>query len=163
MSKYIEKVENTVLPVIALRGLVVFPNMQTSFEINNKKSVKAVLSAPIFNNTVFLCALEEWESSDNFKLCKTGVTAKVKQALKLPDGNYRVLVEGKHRAEYTELYNDEYLKANLLVKSVVITDNGGVKGDALRLEAISTFENHIKMLPKMSPEILVSVQAIKDP
>ena len=163
MSKYIEKVENTVLPVIALRGLVVFPNMQTSFEINNKKSVKAVLSAPIFNNTVFLCALEEWENSDNFKLCKTGVTAKVKQALKLPDGNYRVLVEGKQRAEYTELYNDEYLKANLLVKSVIITDNGGVKGDALRLEAINTFENHIKMLPKMSPEILVSVQAIKDP
>ena len=93
MSKYIEKVENTILPVVALRGLVVFPNMQTSFEINNKKSVKAILSAPVFNNTVFLCTLEQWESADNFKLCKTGVTAKVKQALKLPDGNYRVLVE----------------------------------------------------------------------
>ena len=57
MSKYIEKVENGVYPVIPLRGLVIFPGIPTSFEINNKKSIKALLAAASYENTVFLSTL----------------------------------------------------------------------------------------------------------
>ena len=165
MSKYIEKVENAVLPVIPLRGLVVFPGIPTSFEISNKKSVRALLAANKYNNTVFVSALDTPAdgSSTELQLCVTGITAKIKQSIKLPDGNYRVLIEGKSRAEYTDLSDGEYLKANVLIKNVIITENGGLKGEALRREAISTFESHIKLLPKLSPEIIVSVQAINDP
>ena len=46
---------------------------------------------------------------------------------------------------------------------MLVTENGGVKGEALRREAIAAFENHIKLLPKMSPEIVASVGAITDP
>ncbi|MGN1121150.1 MAG: endopeptidase La [Eubacteriales bacterium] len=164
MSKYIEKVENAVYPVIPLRGLVIFPGIPTSFEINNKKSVRALHAASSYNNTVFLAAMEEVEGTDEVRLCTTGITAKIKQSLKLPDGNYRVLIDGKNRAEYTQIIEDDnFLRARVLVKNVIITDNGGVKGEALRREAISAFESHIKLLPKMSPEIVVSVQAITDP
>ena len=164
MSKYIEKVENGVYPVIPLRGLVIFPGIPTSFEINNKKSIKALLAASSYNNTVFLSALEEVDGTDDIRLCVTGITAKIKQSLKLPDGNYRVLIDGKSRAEYTEIIEgDDFLRARVLVKNVLVTENGGVKGEALRREAISAFESHIKLLPKMSPEIVVSVQAITDP
>lgn len=164
MSKYIEKVENGVYPVIPLRGLVIFPGIPTSFEINNKKSIKALLSASSYNNTVFLSVLEEAEEGGNVRLCVTGVTARVKQSIKLPDGNYRVLIEGKHRAEYTEIIDgDDYLRARVLVKNVIVTDDGGIKGKALRREAVSAFESHIRLLPKLSPEIIVSVQAITDP
>ena len=45
MSKYIEKVENGIFPVIPLRGLVIFPGIPTSFEINNKRSVAAMKAA----------------------------------------------------------------------------------------------------------------------
>ena len=45
MSKYIEKVENMTLPAIPLRGLVIFPGVPTSFEINSKKSVAAMKAA----------------------------------------------------------------------------------------------------------------------
>ena len=164
MSKYIEKVENAVLPVIPLRGLVIFPGIPTSFEINNKKSIKALNAASSYNNTVFLSVMEKSSDSDEMHLSVTGITAKLKQSLKLPDGNYRVLIDGKSRAEYTELIEGEdFLKAKVLIKNVIVTDNGGIKGEALRREAILTFQDHIKLLPKISPEIVVSVQAITDP
>ena len=164
MSKYIEKVENAVLPVIPLRGLVIFPGIPTSFEINNKKSIKALNAASSYNNTVFLSVMEKSSDSDEMHLSVTGITAKIKQSLKLPDGNYRVLIDGKSRAEYTELIEGEdFLKAKVLIKNVIVTDNGGIKGEALRREAILAFQDHIKLLPKISPEIVVSVQAITDP
>ena len=164
MSKYIEKVENAVLPVIPLRGLVIFPGIPTSFEINNKKSIKALNAASSYNNTVFLSVMEKSSESEEMHLSVTGITAKIKQSLKLPDGNYRVLIDGKSRAEYTELIEGEdFLKAKVLIKNVIVTDNGGIKGEALRREAILTFQDHIKLLPKISPEIVVSVQAITDP
>lgn len=163
MSKYIEKVENAVLPVIPLRGLVIFPGIPTSFEINNKHSVAALKSASAYNNTVFIATFETVENTDEAKLFTNGITARVKQSLKLPDGNYRVLIEGKSRAEYTELIEGDFLRAKVLVKNVIVTDDGGIKGEALRREAISAFQNHIKLLPKISPEIVVSVQAITDP
>ena len=53
-KEWIEKVENAVLPVIPLRGLVVFPGIPTSFEISNKKSVRALQAANKYNNTVFV-------------------------------------------------------------------------------------------------------------
>ena len=164
MSKYIEKVENGVYPVIPLRGLVIFPGIPTSFEINNKKSIQALLAAESYENTVFLSALEENEEAGTVTLATTGVTARIKQSIKLPDGNYRVLIEGKSRAEYTEIIEgDDFLRARVLIKNVLVTENGGVKGEALRREAIAAFENHIKLLPKMSPEIVASVGAITDP
>lgn len=164
MSKYIEKVENGVYPVIPLRGLVIFPGIPTSFEINNKKSIQALLAAASYENTVFLSALEENEEAGTVTLATTGVTARIKQSIKLPDGNYRVLIEGKSRAEYTEIIEgDDFLRARVLIKNVLVTENGGIKGEALRREAIAAFENHIKLLPKMSPEIVASVGAITDP
>ncbi len=163
MSKYIEKVENAVLPVIPLRGLVIFPGIPTSFEINNKRSIKALQAAASYNNTVFISALEPVEGTDETQLCVTGITARIKQSLKLPDGNYRVLIDGKSRAEYTEIIEGDFLRAKVLIKNIIVTDNGGIKGEALRRDVLSTFEKHIKLLPKMSPEIMVSVQAITDP
>lgn len=111
-----------------------------------------------------MSALEENEEAGTVTLATTGVTARIKQSIKLPDGNYRVLIEGKSRAEYTEIIEgDDFLRARVLIKNVLVTENGGVKGEALRREAIAAFENHIKLLPKMSPEIVASVGAITDP
>ena len=57
MSKYIEKVENMILPAIPLRGLVIFPNVPTSFEINRKRSIKAMQAAAVYGGNVFLAAV----------------------------------------------------------------------------------------------------------
>ena len=127
MSKYIEKVETAILPAIALKGFVVFPGIPTSIEINNKSSVKALEAAGTYNNMVFISCVLVQEQKDEAQVCKTGITAKIKQSVKLPDGSYRILIDGKSRAEYTELIEGEFLRAKVLVKSVVLTDNGGIK------------------------------------
>ena len=162
MSKYIEKAEEMVLPVIPVRGLVIFPGMPTSFEISHKKSIAALEAAVASDSRVFITLLEENEN-EPAKLSTVGVYARVKQALKLPEGHYRVLLDPRRRAEFRDLTDNKYVRASVITKKIFYTDDGGLRGEALRAEALSVFEEHIKKMPKLSPEIVVSVQAITDP
>lgn len=165
MSKYIEKIENTTLPAIPLRGLVIFPGVPTSFEINSRLSVKAMKASSLYGGNVFLSAVKNPEKKENPPVMyPVGIVAKIKQSLKLPDGNYRVLIEGLSRAELISVqYNEEYILANVLKKSVHLSDNNSIKAQALMADLISVFKDFIKHIPKVSPEIVASVQAIQDP
>ncbi|MBP3579756.1 MAG: endopeptidase La [Clostridia bacterium] len=165
MSRYIEKVENMTLPAIPMRGLVIFPGVPTSFEINSKRSVAAMKAAAMYGGNVFLsCVKNMGKPAEKPQMFSMGVVARVKQSLKLPDGNYRLLVEGIARAEISEIVrDDEYITVNVLTKSVYLSDNGGIKAQALVAEAIGAFQEYIKLMPKLSTEIVVSVQAITDP
>ncbi len=165
MSRIIEKVENMTLPAIPMRGLVIFPGVPTSFEINNKRSVAAMKAAAMYGGNVFLaCVKNADKPSDKPEMYTMGVVAKIKQSLKLPDGNYRLLVEAKKRAELVEIAREEeYLTVNVLAKSVFLPDGGGIKAQALVAEAIDSFQHYIKNMPKISTEVVVSVQAITDP
>ncbi len=165
MSKYIEKVENLTLPALPMRGLVIFPGVPTSFEINNKKSVAAMKAAAMYGGSIFLsCVRNAKAQGEKPEMYKTGVVAKLKQSLKLPDGNYRLLVEAKTRAEIQEVVRDEeYLTVSVLMKEIYLSDEGGIKGQALISEALDVFQDYIKLMPKVSPEVVASVQAITDP
>lgn len=167
MAKYIEKAETMILPAIGLRGLVIFPGIQTSFEINSEKAVKAMKSASLYGGNVFLAAVEETKSAKdgkNLELFKVGVVARIKQSLKLPDGNWRVLAEPFVRAEISQVISeDEFIRVNVLAKTIHVSDASSFKAAALMSEAIDVFQEYIKYLPKISPEIVVTVQAMTDP
>lgn len=165
MSKFIEKVENMTLPAIPMRGLVIFPGVPTSFEINSKRSVAALKASAMYGGNVFLSCVKNMDApTEKPEMFTMGVVARVKQSLKLPDGNYRLLVEGQSRAEILEIVRDEeYITAAVLAKSIYLPDNGGIKADALVAEAMSAFQEYIKLMPKLSTEVVVSVQAITDP
>ena len=165
MQNYIEKVENMVLPAIPLRCLVIFPHIPTSFEINSKRAVKAMQAASMFGGNIFLSAVKNVDKPEEKpEMYRMGVVAKIKQTLKLPDGNYRILVEGKERAEINEVVSDtEYIKVSLLTQTIVLSDTTGLKVEAIVQEAKSAFQEYIKHMPKISSEIIVNVQAINDP
>ena len=165
MSKYIEKIENMVLPAIPMRGLVIFPNVPTSFEINSKHSVQAMKAAPLYGGNVFLAAVKNPEKKDEKpEMYPVGVVAKIKQSLKLPDGNYRLLVEPSARAEINSIVSEnEYIRVSVLAKTVQLSDNTSVKVQALMTETSDIFQEYIKLMPKISAEIIVRVQAITDP
>ena len=165
MSKYIEKIENMVLPAIPMRGLVIFPNIPTSFEINSKHSVQAMKAAPLYGGNVFLAAVKNPEKKDEKpEMYPVGVVAKIKQSLKLPDGNYRLLVEPSARAEINSIVSEnEYIRVSVLAKTVQLSDNTSVKVQALMTETSDIFQEYIKLMPKISAEIIVRVQAITDP
>ena len=88
------------LPLIPLRGLMVFPHMVLHFDVGRQRSVSALEKAMMEDQTVFLVAQKDGEMEDPgfADLCPVGTVATVKQVLNLPGDSIRVLVEGTRRA-----------------------------------------------------------------
>ena len=103
--------EGTVItmPAVALRGLTVFPAMMIHFDINRKRSVAAVEKAMVSDQKVFLVTQRQPEVVEPGlpDLYQVGTIALVKQMVKLPGGNIRVMVEGLKRAELLDLDSED--------------------------------------------------------
>lgn len=111
-----EPVKMTVMPLIPLRGLTVFPEMGLHFDIGREKSIVALERAMMMNQTVFLVSQKDAETDlptvDDFY--HIGTIAKIKQMLKMPGDNIRVLVEGVCRGEIDTLIKETpYFKARV--------------------------------------------------
>lgn len=163
---YIEKVEQVTLPVISLRGLVLYPGIPTSFELSRRASVLAMQVASSFGGNVFMTAQKNLKipnpTLDNVET--VGCITKVKQATKLPNGNYRIIAEGTCRGAITEkIQNTPYLRAVVLSKTIEIPDNGGIRGEALVREVRHKFEEMLTLMPKLSSELIAAIQSITSP
>ena len=104
------------LPAIALRGLVVLPEMIQHFDISREKSISAVEHAMVGDQRVFLVAQKhpEEEVPEEADLYQIGTIANIKQLVKIPGGVVRVMVEGLSRAELMDLSgNGSYLEAEV--------------------------------------------------
>ncbi len=163
MSKYIEKVEKGIFPLLRLRNVVIFPGLPTSLELSEKSDIDIARAAFDGDGMIFAVSFKSEDSSDN-ELCTVGITAKVKQVMNLPDGHVRVFIEGKNRAELVSVEEGADCDfADVFVRSIKLTDNGGLRGELLVREAIKQFQEFLKYLPKISNEIIAAIQAIKDP
>jgi len=88
------------MPVLPLRGMMVFPHMVLHFDVGRAKSVAALEKAMMDDQHIFLVAQKDAETEDPKQedLCRVGTIAQIKQVLNLPGDSIRVLVEGKRRA-----------------------------------------------------------------
>ena len=105
---------SSVLPVVPLRDIVVFPNMICPLYVGREKSVKALENAIHADSGLILVAQKESETDDPGPddLYETGVEASILQLLKIPDGTVKVLVEGKKRTKALEyFFENDCLKA----------------------------------------------------
>ena len=97
-----QQTEIVTMPMIAMRGIVLFPNMILHFDVGRKKSIAALEEAMKGNREVFLASqinIEEDEIKlDNVN--KVGVVAEIRQIIKNNGGTTRILVEGKYRASF---------------------------------------------------------------
>src|SRR5699024_10079021 len=89
------------IPLLPLRGLIVFPSMVIHLDVGRDKSIQSLEKAMMNNQEIFLAAqkessIDEPTASDIYI---KGTVAKVNQMLKLPNGTMRVLVEGLYRGE----------------------------------------------------------------
>ena len=104
------------LPVLPLRGLTAFPNMIVHFDVGRMMSIRALEAAMKNGQTIFLTAQRELKTdtptpSDLYQI---GTICQIRQILRLPGDNIRVLVEGKTRARLLELDGeDKYLQATV--------------------------------------------------
>ncbi len=115
--------ENTkiiTIPVIAMRGITVLPEMTTSFDISRKKSIAAVEKAMVGDQRVCLVAQRDPETQDPDmeQLYHIGTVSYIRQILKLPGGILRVMAEGQDRAELLDLDSTE----PALIGEVLLTE-----------------------------------------
>ena len=104
------------LPMITMRGLVVFPGMVLNFDVTRPKFIEAVRTASLTDKRIFLVTQREYENDDPnlTELFNVGVVAEIKQILKTPDKVTRVLVQGLYRAKITGASEfDTYLLAEV--------------------------------------------------
>lgn len=113
------------LPVIALRGLTILPDMIVHFEVSRRKSKYAVEAATVKDQNVFLVTQKnpETEDPEEKDLYAYGTVARIKQIVKLPKNMLRVLVEGVYRGHLESLVMEEpMLKAEVRVIDKTVND-----------------------------------------
>jgi len=151
------------IPVLALRDVVVYPQMVIPLFVGREKSIRGLDIAMEANKEIFLVAQKDAAIDDPSAkdVYLTGTVATILQMLKLPDGTVKVLVEGVQRAridEFTE--TEDYFLANInCLTSIAIADN---TEEVLIRSAISQFEGYVKLNKKIPPEVLTSVSGIDD-
>lgn len=166
MQKYIEKVEAVSLPVVILRGIIPFPSVPMSFELTDERSILACEEAEKGEGLIFL--VSQTDLADNEPkpegLFKIGCAAKIKQTVRLPEGNLKVFVTGYCRATVENyVFEGKRLYADLICKTIQTENNGGVKGEALVMEVRHQFEEFSSFLPKTSAEISAALKSISNP
>jgi len=151
------------LPVLALRGLMVFPHMVLHFDVGRNKSVAALEQAMMEGQQIFLVAQKDAEVEDPGveELCRVGTIAAIKQVMNLPGDNLRVLVEGDKRGVLQSITQEEpYLQGTIR------PDEGKFDGDEVELQALvratqDFFETYAKTSQRVSQETVSSVKDVE--
>ncbi|WP_024303135.1 endopeptidase La [Pseudogulbenkiania sp. MAI-1] len=162
MPQSAELREETTLPLLPLRDVVVFPHMVIPLFVGRAKSISALENAMDEGKQILLVAQrsaskDEPEASD---LYGVGTIATVLQMLKLPDGTVKVLVEGRQRAIIQQVLDEG---GCFVGKVTPLTTDGedSTETEAMRRALFAQFEQYVKLNKKIPPEILTSLAGIE--
>ena len=149
-----------ILPLLPLRGMVIFPGMVMNLDIARARSLNAVNVAMRHGKKILIVSQikSETEEPELANLYRVGVVAEIKQMLKLPGGAVRILVEGLYRASADRVSEDAEgsWAAAFTELSVPALPEEGLELETLRRMVISEFEKWVLLGKKISPEILLS-------
>ncbi len=161
MSFPAEVEESTILPLLPLRDVVVFPHMVIPLFVGRPKSIKALEAAMEEGKNVVLVAQKSAANDDPTPedLYDVGSVATILQMLKLPDGTVKVLVEGVHRARINHVLN---VKENYEAEISPVVQNEGDNNEveAMRRSLFGQFDQYVKLNKKIPPEVLTSLSGI---
>ena len=155
------------LPLLALRGMMVFPGMIINLDVGREKSIAAVEAAMEGDRRLLLvtqkdAALTDVQPEDLYKF---GALAEVKQLLKLPNGAIRILVEGLERVEYVSITDSATEKVYFTGHARILEPVLGyeVEVEALRRMLIEAFEQWVLVTKKVNSEVLQALKGQPDP
>ncbi len=155
--------EQTQLPLLPLRDVVVFPHMVIPLFVGRPKSIKALEAAMEQGKSIMLAAQkaaakDEPSASDIYEI---GCVANILQMLKLPDGTVKVLVEGAQRARINRITDaPTHFVADLTPLDSELGDDSEI--EAMRRAIVQQFDQYVKLNKKIPPEILASLSGIDD-
>lgn len=152
------------LPLLPLRGVIVFPYMVIPLDVGRDRSVSAMEEAMVNNRMIVLAAQQQAKVSepDPQDIYTMGTMAEVKQLLKMPDGTIRVLVEGMYRVQIEE-YTQDDPHFRVRVRRVEEMVDKSMELEALMRTTFFHFDQFIKKNKKIPPEVLASVSNVDDP
>ncbi|KZE64480.1 peptidase [Fictibacillus phosphorivorans] len=156
--------EKRVLPLLPLRGLLVYPTMVLHLDVGREKSIQALERVMLDDQMIFLSTQKEVSIEDpaEEEIYHVGTLSKVNQMLKLPNGTIRVLVEGIQRGKITA-FMDEKTHTEVEVELTDDVDVKEAETEALMRAVLAQFEQYINLSKKVTPETLASVQDISEP
>lgn len=153
------------MPLLALRGIIVFPGMTVNLDVGRDKSINAVNAAMQLDKKILLVTQRDAETADpkREELYNYGVVAEIKQLLKLPSGAIRILIQGLERAELTSLidapFKDTYLEGFAMpVTSVEPEENS--ETEAMRRVLLQSFEKWLVTGKKVTTEVMLNFKNI---
>ena len=154
-----------IMPMVALRDVIVFPYMALHFEVGREKSIAALEKAMEDDQIIFLAAQKDKEVTEptSEDIYEVGTVSKIKQILKLPGDIIRVLVKGIYRARIVSYINTEpYLEVETSQLVYEPLPDSDTKELALRRMVLSQFEELTNISTKVSSELLSSVNSVDD-
>ena len=152
-----------ILPLIPLRGLTIFPGMVMHFDVGRKKSIAALERAMAGDQMIFLSYQRDMliENPQKADLSKIGVIAEVKQILRLPNGNIRVLVEGLFRAEISRFFhNDGFIRVTAAKKDEKQCEDK-LQEQVLMRRIQHLLEEYFSVYERVSPETISSLVSVE--
>lgn len=166
MPKYIEKAERMHLPALAMRGLIAFPAIPLTFEVADEADAGVCLEAEKNDGVIFIVSLRDLSLTGTTEenLYSVGTVVKIKQTVKLPEGNLKVFAAGICRATAENLtIDDSIITADVIGKDLRLADKNSVKAEALVAEMRNTFDSFSKLMPKPSNELVTAIKSLSDP
>lgn len=152
------------LPLLPLRGMVVYPSVVLHLDIGRKQSIEALEMAMMQDRKILLVAQKESSVKEPAEadLFQIGTIAHVKQMLKLPNGTFRVLIEGTDRAEIITYHqHSPYFSVEIkILEEVEIIEE--TKRAALMRTLLDQFKKYVELSTKLSKETYESVIDITD-
>src|SRR5690625_1984735 len=152
------------IPLLPLRGLLVFPSMVLHLDVGRDKSVSALEKAMMGDQTIFLAAQKKVSINDPEPkdIYRVGTLAKIKQMLKLPNGTIRVLIEGLYRGEIVRFIDRD---EEFIVEINKLEDIRGdiTEEEALMRSLLRQFKQYIKVSNKVTEETYAIVSDIDEP
>lgn len=157
--------ENT-FPLLPLRGTLVFPYMVTPLEVGRERSIEALEQAMLRERRIVLAAQHQVATEEPVPedIHDVGTLCEIKQILKVPEGQVRVLVEGLARVTLEQIEDaGGYYETEV---TIVPETNGEM--DVFELEALvrivrDQFEKYVRLGKKIPAEVLMAVGSIEDP
>ncbi len=156
-----------VMPALALRGITVFPNLLLHFDVGREASIHALEEAMSGGREIFLVTQRDLtvEHPEQDDLYHVGTVASVKQILRLPENNVRVMVEGRSRGRLLRITATEpHLVAEVeLIPAAEQPKTNSSRTEALMRQIYTHMERYTELSDRVTPEVYLKLLASDDP
>jgi len=159
-----EKRKRNSMPLLALRGLVIFPNMIIPLLVGREQSLEALEKAMVEDKEILLSAQhdETIEGPTKDDIYNVGTVGEIKQLMRLPDGTVKILVEGLRRVKIADfIQEDPYFEVE--IEEILHQEEVDTEIEALMRGVTNSFEDYIKLNKVVPPEAMMTIVNIEEP